>query len=68
MRHWRALWAALAISAFFGWIYVITRLLMYPDTAFSEPFIDGIPVSFWAMGIGFFVLGFLGTVGALWDE
>lgn len=67
MKRWKAIWIALAMWAFFGWIYVITRLLMYPEIAFDEPFIEGIPISFWAMGIGFFILGFIATVGALWD-
>jgi len=67
MRFWKAVWAALALWAFFGWIYVITRLLMYPDIAFNEPFIEGIPISFWMIGIGFFILGFICTVGALRD-
>jgi len=67
MKAWRALWAAMALWAFFGWMYVITRLLMYPEISFGEEFIGGIPVSFWMIGIGFFILGFIGTVGALRD-
>jgi len=67
MKGWRAVWVALALWAFFGWIYVITRLLMFPQIAFNEDFIAGIPISFWMIGIGFFILGFIGTVGALRD-
>jgi len=67
MKGWRALWSALAIWAFFGWMYVITRLLMYPEIFADEPFIEGIPISFWMIGIGFFILGFIATVGALRD-
>lgn len=65
MSTWRSWWTALALWAFFGWAYVVARLLMYPEIAFNEPFIDGLPFTFWMMGIGFFILGFLGTVMAL---
>lgn len=67
MKNWKAWWAAMALWAFFGWVYVIVRLLMYPEIAFNEPFIYGIPISFWMMGIGFFIIGFFATVGALRD-
>jgi len=67
MKLWRAIWAALALWAFFGWMYVITRLLMFPEIDLNEPFIFGIPIEFWMIGIGFFILGFIGTVGALRD-
>jgi len=65
MKQWRALWAAMALWAFFGWIYVITRLLMYPEISFNEPFIEGIPIAFWMIGIGAFLLGFVATWRAL---
>ena len=68
MRRWRSLWAALAIWAFFGWVYVITRLLMYPEIAFNEPFIEGLPFSFWVMGVGWYVIGFIATWRALCGE
>jgi len=67
MKGWRAVWTALALWAFFGWLYVVVRIIWFTNAAFSEPFIDGIPISFWMLGIGFFILGFIGTVGALRD-
>lgn len=67
MRSWRALWAAMAIWAFIGWMYVVVRLLMYPEIAFNEPFIEGIPVAFWMMGIGTYIIGFIATWRALVD-
>jgi len=66
MRSWRALWAAFAIWAFLGWAYVCARLLN-PAIGFEEPFIEGIPVAFWMMAIGAFLLGFVATWRALID-
>ena len=68
MRRWQALWASVALWAFLCWVYVVSRLLMYPEIAFNEPFIEGIPITFWAMGIVSFLVGFMATVGALWSE
>jgi hypothetical protein len=65
MTTWKAWWAAMAIWCLFGWTYVCVRIIAYPNAAFSEPFIDGIPISFWMLGTVFFILGFAGTVGAL---
>jgi len=68
MKNWRAIWAALALWAFFGWMYVILRILCNGNDAWwTEEFIAGIPISFWMIGIGFFILGFIATVGALRD-
>jgi len=58
----------MALWAFFGWLYVITRLLMFPEIAFNEPFIEGLPISFWMIGIVFFILGWIGTWRALCGE
>ena len=69
MSRGRAIAAGLAIWCFAGWLYVILRILLNgSDAWWTEEFIMGIPVSFWMIGIGFFVLGFLGTIVALTDN
>lgn len=65
MKNWRAIWAAMALWAFFGWCYIIARILTGIDP--RNLFIDEIPIMFGVIGIGFFILGFIGTVGALRD-
>lgn len=68
MRSWRALWASMAIWAFLGWMYVISRILLYPEIGLGEDFIMGIPISFWMLGIGWYVIGFIATWRALCGE
>lgn len=58
----------MAIWAFFGWMYVISRLLLFPEIDFTEPFIFGIPIEFWMLGIGWYVIGFIATWRALVDS
>lgn len=69
MSRGRAIAAALGIWCAFGWLYVITRILANgSDAWWTEEFIYGIPISFWMLGIGFFILGFIGTAVALADN
>jgi len=68
MKQWRALWAAMALWAFLGWMYVISRILLYPEIGLGEDFIGGIPVSFWMLGVGWYVIGFIATWRALCGE
>lgn len=69
MRSWRALWASLAIWAFLGWCYVILRILLNgSDAWWTEEFIMGIPVSFYMIGIGWYIIGFIATWRALCGE
>jgi len=68
MRSWRALWAAMAIWAFLGWTYVVARLLFFPEISWDEEFIMGIPFTFWMLGIGWYVIGFIATWRALCGE
>lgn len=69
MRSWRALWASLAIWAFLGWTYVILRILLNgSDAWWTEEFIMGIPISFYMIGIGAYVIGFIATWRALCGE
>jgi len=66
MKQWRALWAAMALWAFFGWIYVVLRILLNgSDAWWTEEFIMGIPISFYMIGIGAYVIGFIATWRAL---
>lgn len=65
MKQWRALWAAMALWAFLGWMYIIMRILGGIDPL--DEFIAGIPVTFWVLGIGAYVLGFVATWRALVD-
>jgi len=66
MKNWRAFWAAFAIWAFLGWCYVCARII-YGVDPFDE-FISGIPVSFYLLGIGWYVIGLIATWRALCCE
>jgi hypothetical protein len=69
MPRWTAFWMALALWSFLAWLYVILRILLNgSDAWWTEEFISGIPISFWMLGIGAFILGFVATINALTDR
>ena len=61
------LYRVVSIYALLAWGYCCARLLMHPEYM-SDPFIMGIPVTFWQFAMGTFIVSFFAEViGCLYE-
>ena len=60
-RFTRALMWATSVYSLLLWAYIVLRIV-FSRIDVHDPFIDGIPISFWVLGLIAFVVSFSSTV------